>query len=210
MQNDLFQTEGSSDTRYIHNLGDALISEYPSAFSSAEATAYLDRLINETPWRQDALWIAGKKRTLPRLQCWMGDPGTGYKYSGLILKPENWSRLVLSIKTRVESLTNKKFNSVLLNYYRNGLDSVSWHADDETELGSNPIIGSVSFGVERTLHFRPKSKTDSRKFILKQRHGSVLLMGETLQHNWLHQLPKEKTIKEPRINLTFRYIYQLQ
>ena len=141
------------------------------------------------------------------MQCWVGDRGSNYGYSGIRLDPKPWTGTVLMIKERVESLTKEQFNSVLLNYYRDGQDSVSWHADDEKELGRYPIIASVSFGAHRKFQFRPKAKDDKRRFQIELRHGSVLLMGETLQNKWLHQLPKISGLEESRVNLTFRKIY---
>ena len=190
-----------------HELGNATIQEFPFAFNERESNRYLTSLIDKVPWQQDSLRIGGKEVLIPRLQCWMGDPGSGYSYSGIRLQPKPWSKDVLNIKTRIESLTEHKFNSVLLNYYRNGQDSVSWHADDEKELGDKPTIGSISFGAVRKFQFRAKSTDDVRKFNIELRNGSLLLMGDTLQNNWLHQLPKAPGLVRPRINLTFRRIY---
>lgn len=207
MQSELFVHGEGITTNLKHDLGDASIQEFPCAFSARESDQYLCELIATIPWQQDTLWIAGKEIQVPRLQCWMGDRGSNYSYSGIRLEPKSWSRPVLQIKKRVEQLCQRQFNSVLLNYYRNGLDSVSWHADDEKELGKHPVIASVSFGANRKFQFRPKLKTDKRRFQMDLRHGSLLLMSDTLQNNWLHQLPKLDGLIEPRINLTFRIIY---
>ena len=190
-----------------HELGNATIQEFPFAFNERESNRYLTSLIDKVPWQQDSLRIGGKEVLIPSLQCWMGDPGSDYSYSGIRLQPKPWSKDVLNIKTRIESLTEHKFNSVLLNYYRNGQDSVSWHADYEKELGDKPTIGSISFGAVRKFQFRAKSTNDVRKFNIELRNGSLLLMGDTLQNNWLHQLPKAPGLVRPRINLTFRRIY---
>ena len=190
-----------------HELGNATIQEFPFAFNERESNRYLTSLIDKVPWQQDSLQIGGKEVLIPRLQCWMGDPGSDYSYSGIRLQPKPWSKDILNIKTRIECLTEHKFNSVLLNYYRNGQDSVSWHADDEKELGDKPTIGSISFGAVRKFQFRAKSTNDVRKFNIELRNGSLLLMGDTLQNNWLHQLPKAPGLVRPRINLTFRRIY---
>ncbi len=207
MQSELFLDGEDTATRQTHDLGDASIQEFPFAFSEREADQYLSKLIMDIPWQQDTLWIAGKEIQVPRLQCWMGDRGSNYGYSGIRLTPEPWVDSVLGIKSKVEDLCQRQFNSVLLNYYRNGQDSVSWHADDEKELGTRPVIASVSFGAKRKFQFRPKLKTDKRRFQIELRHGSLLLMSDTLQVNWLHQLPKINGLIEPRINLTFRIIY---
>lgn len=208
MQNDLFQSAPTyPEGVNVHKLGDAEIMEYKSAFKESEALELLHSLSDEVPWQQDSIWIAGKHRHIPRLQCWMADPGKVYQYSGLKLRPAEWSEKVLEIRLRVESVTKQSFNSVLLNFYRNGMDSMAWHADDEKELGENPIIGSVSFGAARYLQFKAKVASDKRRLKLKQRNGSIFLMGHTVQNNWLHQIPKEKKLTLPRINLTFRYVY---
>jgi len=207
MQSELFLDKGISITQQIHELGDATIKEFPFAFNKRASDKYLTDLIDEISWQQDTLWIAGREIKVPRLQCWMGDRGSNYGYSGIRLEPKPWTDTILTIKERVESLTNEQFNSVLLNYYRDGQDSVSWHADDEKELGRHPIIASVSFGAHRKFQFRPKAKDDKRRFQMELRHGSVLVMGNTLQNKWLHQLPKISGLKESRINLTFRKIY---
>ena len=206
-QNELFFDLDDANARQTHLLGNASIDELPFAFNEQDSADYLASLIKNIPWQQDTLWIAGKEIQVPRLQCWMGDRGSNYGYSGIRLEPKPWSELVTRIKDRVEALTEQRFNSVLLNYYRNGQDSVSWHADDEKELGSNPVIASVSFGAVRNFQLRPKRKDDHRKFNLELRNGSILLMGDSLQASWLHQLPKVTGLNEPRINLTFRRIY---
>ena len=207
MQSELFLDKGISITQQIHELGDATIKEFPFAFTKRASDKYLTDLIDETSWQQDTLWIAGREINVPRLQCWVGDRGSNYGYSGIRLEPKPWTDSILTIKERVESLTNEQFNSVLLNYYRDGQDSVSWHADDEKELGQYPIIASVSFGAHRKFQLRPKAKDDKRRFQMELRHGSVLLMSNTLQNKWLHQLPKVSGLEESRINLTFRKVY---
>ena len=189
-----------------HHLGDADIREYPCAFSEEESSKILLSLMRQIPWQQDALWIAGKKRPIPRLQCWMGDQGASYQYSRLKLTPTPWNTIVLNLRRYLKSLTGLDFNSVLLNYYRDGRDSVAWHADDEPELGPKPIIASVSFGAERMFELKHKVNVELPKYKIRLRNGSILLMGNTLQNNWVHQLPKIKNSKDPRINLTFRNI----
>lgn len=184
----------------------ALLRLWPRAFSANDSKALLDTLLETIPWRQETLWIAGQERLVPRLQCWMGDHGSLYGYSGMRLEPEPWNNTVLEIRKQVESLVSESFNSVLLNLYRSGQDSVSWHADDESELGKDPLIASVSLGVERTFELRHKHDKSHPKRQILLPNGSILLMGKGCQDNWLHQLPKVKGLEEPRINLTFRTI----
>jgi alkylated DNA repair dioxygenase AlkB len=136
----------------------------------------------------------------------MGDQGSSYGYSGIKLEPVPWQALVSEIKQYMQTLSGTDFNSVLLNYYRDGQDSVAWHADDEAELGSNPVIASLSLGAQRMFHLRHKRDKSRDRYRMALRNGSVLIMGNTLQNNWLHQLPKEFNLQSPRINLTFRKV----
>ena len=203
-QPSLFDNEPDTPTRQTFALGDSEIQYVANAFTAREADRLLQSLLDAIPWRTATLTIAGQKRPLPRLQCWMADQGRSYSYSGLKLSPHPWNPDVLRIKARLEQLCEHSFNSVLLNYYRDGSDSVSWHADDETELGPNPIVASVSLGAQRTLEFKPKFKITTPKKQIVLGSGSILIMGKTIQNNWLHQLPKISGNIEPRISLTFR------
>lgn len=205
MQPDLFQQ--SSKLAFIdHDLGDARIREYPQLFSPEHADELLKALLAQIPWRQDSIRIAGKWIPVPRLQCWMGDGGSRYAYSGIQLEPVPWQPPITAIREKIQALGDADFNSVLLNYYRNGQDSVAWHADDEPELGANPVIASLSLGAERKFQLRHKRDKSRDRYHMLLRSGSVLIMGKTLQNNWLHQLPKETTLQSPRINLTFRQV----
>mgnify|MGYP006147888875 FL=1 len=207
MQSSLFDNLVPNNDFESHDLGNARIDEYPTAFKPRQALKLADTLINEIPWHQASIIIAGAPRQVPRLQCWMGDAESIYGYSGIRLSPEPWSEVVISIKQRLCDLTSLNFNSVLLNYYRDGHDSVAWHADDEPELGADPIIASVSLGAERDFQLCPKnSSSRAVKVRLKLRNGSLLVMGKGMQNNWLHQVPKANAISNPRINLTFRNI----
>ena len=134
----------------------------------------------------------------------MAHKGRSYSYSGLKLTPHPWNPDVLRVKAQLEQLCEHSFNSVLVNYYRDGSDSVSWHADDETELGPNPIVASVSLGAQRTLEFKPKFNLTTPKKQIVLGSGSILIMGKTIQNNWLHQIPKISGTIDPRISLTFR------
>jgi len=203
-QSSLFDNEPDTPTRQTFALGDSEIQYVANAFTAREADKLFQSLLDVIPWRTATLTIAGQKRPLPRLQCWMADQGRSYSYSGLKLSPHPWNPDVLRIKARLEQLCEHSFNSVLLNYYRDGSDSVSWHADDETELGPNPIVASVSLGAQRTLEFKPKFNLTTPKKQIVLGSGSILIMGKTIQNNWLHQLPKISGTIHPRISLTFR------
>jgi len=206
MQANLFDGDESSDEAVRHLIGDAQLLEYPQIVDAAEATQMLETLIADIPWRQESLRIAGKLRAIPRLQCWMGDQASEYGYSGVRLTPCPWHATVKIIHDRVAELSGSTFNSVLINFYRNGQDSVAWHADDEAELGETPVIASVSLGAERIFELKEKHQKPAKKYQLLLRHGSLLIMGGTMQQHWLHQLPKENGLAEARINLTFRNI----
>ncbi len=184
---------------------------YINAFSSSECSAFLDALINAIPWQQENIQMYGKRMKTPRLTSWHGDPGRIYKYSGVSYSPEPWTDELLTIREKATELANVEFNSVLLNLYRDGSDGVSWHADDEAELGENPTIASVSFGAVRDFHLRHNKHKElripTRKYPLTA--GSVLIMKGETQSNWQHQVPKRSTDKysDARVNLTFRVIH---
>ena len=147
----------------------------------------------------------GKSHPLPRLTAWYGDMNKTYTYSGIPMTPNLWNTELIQIKKKVDQYTKINFNSVLLNYYRSGNDSVSWHSDDEDELGDKPIIGSVSFGGTRKFRLRNKI---NKKLIhnIDLKNGSLLIMRELTQKYWEHEIPKTKKPVEERINLTFRLI----
>ena len=156
-------------------------------------------------WKQDFISFRGKESPLPRLTAWYGDAGKEYTYSGIKSIPEEWNKGLLYMKEKVEEFAGTDFNSVLLNWYRDGDDCINWHADDEIELGQNPIIASVNFGETRDFLLR-KNDDPSKKFIIPLAHGTLLLMRGGLQHNWQHSVPKRKGVHGPRFNLTFRRI----
>ncbi len=174
-------------------------------FTHAESDALLADLTTHIAWEQKAIQFMGKQVMQPRLIAWYGDEGKSYRYSGLTVHPLPWTPTLLMMKARVEAAAAMAFNSVLLNLYRDGQDSVGWHSDDEPELGTNPVIASVSLGVARNFQFKHKQKPDL-KLSVELTHGCLLLMRGTTQHFWKHQIPKTKKVLGPRINLTFRVI----
>lgn len=178
---------------------------YADAWTPREANALFHELRANLAWRQDTLTIHGRRIPIPRLQAWYGDASASYGYSGLTLSPLQWSDTLLKIRARVEALAGHRFNSVLSNFYRDGNDSVSWHRDNEPELGQNPAIASVSLGAVRRFELR-LHKDKSRRFILDLPHASVLVMSGALQHHWEHRLAKVAEPTGARINLTFRHV----
>jgi alkylated DNA repair dioxygenase AlkB len=167
-----------------------------------DSAAVLERLLAETAWRAEAITLWGKQMLQPRLSAWYGD--ARYSYSGMTLEPQPFTPLQLEIKQAVEQASGQRFNSVLLNYYRDGQDSMGFHSDDEKELGRNPVIASVSFGDPRTFILKHKRLPKTVKLALGD--GSLLVMAGALQHHWRHGINKEKTACGPRVNLTFRHI----
>lgn len=162
----------------------------------------LARLAGETDWRQETVTVFGKRHLQPRLTAWHGD--RRYTYSGLALDPQPWTPLLLQVKAAVESASGHHFNSVLLNYYRDGRDSMGMHSDDERELGPNPVIASVSLGEERPFILRHKRTGETLRIVLPS--GSLLVMAGATQHHWLHGINKSARKMGPRLNLTFRNI----
>ena len=205
----LFDLNSQPDRGETLLLGDAALVDFPTAFDHEKSQLLFDRLYQDIPWRQESLWIGGKRREVPRLQCWMGDKASLYGYSGMRLQPVAWHSTVLEIRRRAEELSQCSFNSVLLNLYRDGLDSVAWHADDEAELGDDPVIASVSLGAERPFQLKSRQSQPPEKHQIWLKNGSILVMGKGIQSRWLHQLPKVKSLKKTRINLTFRQVQKL-
>ena len=187
------------------NLPNAELTYYPEFFGNKESDQYFQRLLNKTNWQQDAIKVFGKTYQQPRLTALYGDSGKPYSYSNITMYPEIFSTDLKTIKTLVEQESKQHFNTVLLNLYRNGQDSNGWHADNEKELGKNPVIASVSFGAVRPFHFKHRTIKGERHQ-LQLNHGSLLVMKGEMQHHWLHQIAKTKKTIEPRINLTLRYI----
>ncbi|MFI0491139.1 alpha-ketoglutarate-dependent dioxygenase AlkB family protein [Flavobacterium sp.] len=196
----LFQSEPIT----LH-LPDAEIIYYPQFFDKKVADTIFNQLKNEIPWQQDNIQVFGKTHPQPRLTALLGNEGKPYSYSNIKMQPHPWNLLLQKIKTNVESITDFNFTTVLLNLYRDGKDSNGWHADNEKELGINPIIASVSFGAERVFQLKHNSIKDQKKSILLE-HGSLLIMKGTTQHFWKHQIPKTSKPIGSRINLTFRII----
>lgn len=186
-------------------LPDADILHCAALFSSCEADRVFCQLRREIEWKQEHISLYGKRCAVPRLTAWCGEPGTVYSYSGIRMAAAPWLPVLLDIRERIESVFAAEFNSVLLNLYRDGADSVSWHADDEPELGRNPVIGSVSFGASRVFQMKHKKRRGLKHSIALE-HGSLLLMKGATQHHWVHQVPKSRAVASERINLTYRYV----
>lgn len=185
---------------------DADLRYDPCLFAPDEADRLFDALRAEVAWEQHRVRIAGREHPCPRLSAWQGDPGAVYTYSGITLHPEPWTPAVLRVRAAVCDAAGARFDSVLANLYRDGRDSMGWHADDEPELGVRPLIASVSLGAPRRFVLRHKRRRDLAPVDIVLGHGSLLLMAGPTQHAWRHSLPKTSRPVGPRINLTFRRI----
>ena len=188
----------------ILELENGRLDLYQALFPSQQADELFAELQEAIAWRQETIRIQGRVLDIPRLQAWYGDPDSHYGYSGIRLDPLPWIPPLLTILHRLEDMTQHRFNSVLCNLYRHGRDSVSWHADNEAELGINPLIASVSFGATRRFQLKPRKGGDS--ISLELPHNSLLVMSGALQHHWIHQIPKTQQPVGPRLNLTFRWV----
>lgn len=181
---------------------------YRRAFTATDSAHLFDGLRRETPWGQHIITLYGRDVPSPRLSAWHGDPGAVYSYSGLRLEPLPWTPMLRIVRERVEELASTCFNSVLLNLYRDGQDSMGWHSDDEPELGRNPVIASVSFGAARRFLLQHKKQRLRIELLLE--NGDVLVLGGATQHHWRHHVPKTRQPVASRINLTFRAIHGRQ
>lgn len=187
-------------------LPDADVTLYEGFFDGERSDRFFAQLLAETDWRQETAHLFNKQIPLPRLTAWYGDAGKSYTYSGIEMQPEMWTATLLEIKAAVAAIAQVRFNSVLLNLYRNGQDGVGWHSDAEPVLGQNPVIASVSLGETRRFSLKHKFHRDLNPVHLDLTHGSMLLMKGATQHNWVHQVPKTTKPSAQRINLTFRVI----
>jgi len=187
------------------NLSDAEIIYVSNFYNQTEADTLLNTLLQEIEWQKDYIKLFGKTFAVPRLQAFYGDEGYDYSYSNIKLKTKKWTTSLLAVKNDIESFCEHNFTSVLANLYRHGQDSNGWHADDEPELGRNPVIASLSFGATRSFHLKNK-KDKNIKQKIELENGSLLLMKGSTQHFYHHQLAKTAKNVGKRINLTFRKI----
>ena len=187
-------------------LPDAEFSLLRQLLSPDEAGRLANRLVNSIDWRRDCIQLFGHRHPLPRLHQWYGEPGAVYRWSGLRMEPRPWLPEIAKLRSLVSQTSGQKFNCVLVNYYRDGNDSMGWHADDEPELGPDPAIASLSLGATRTMRLRRRSGPDRMSTSIELESGSLLLMTGPTQQHWQHCVPKRRTVSEARINLTFRHI----
>ncbi len=182
-----------------------LLEYKPGFIDSVNADYLLHKFIADTPWKQTKQKLWDKEYITPRLTAWYGDFGTDYSLAGKVTDPLPWTEDLLMLRGKVEAEAGISFNSVLLNYYRDGNDSVAWHSDRESVLGKNPVIASVSFGQTRSFDIRRKDD-HKEHYSVKLEHGSFLLMKAGLQELWEHRIAKSTKTMKARINLTFRVV----
>lgn len=183
---------------------DGRVNYYGKVLTSKEANQYLDLLMQNILWEHDEVIIFGKHIITKRKTAWYGDSDYLYTYSNTTKQALAWTKELSDLKQIVEELAGTKFNSCLLNLYHNGNEGMGWHSDDEKSLGKNNTIASLSLGAERKFLFKHKQSKQIVSLVLE--HGSLLIMKDATQANWLHSLPKSKNVTQPRINLTFRTI----
>ena len=189
----------------IFSLPDAELEYFPNFLTKVKADLLLQKLLKEIRWQQQNIKLFGKEIPQPRLTAFYAEKGISYTYSGLQLNPTDFSSELWELKQKTEALSGFIFNTCLANLYRDGNDSMGWHADDEKVLGKNPVIASISLGGIRRFQLKHKTNKNLKENI-DLNHGSLLIMKGSMQHFWKHQLPKTKKEALPRINLTFRKI----
>ncbi len=190
-----------------HRLNGAEIWVNDSFLADGFAHATMTSLLSEVKWEQPVVRMGGYKFKSPRLSAWFGDPNAVYTYSGLKNLPQPWNRTLLKLREILDAELGLKFNSVLLNYYRDGNDSMGWHRDNERELGENPTIVSLSLGESRRFSMKHVDSRRDRWHRILTNGSALVMLGET-QHRWKHCLPKTKVNQKKRINLTFRQILE--
>jgi alkylated DNA repair dioxygenase AlkB len=189
----------------LPELADAELDYQPGWVDAAVADAWLAALVDETPWQQPELFIHGRYHRVPRLTAWYGEPEARYRYSGKLHQPLPWTPLLDEIRRQIVKAVGQPLNAVLLNYYRDGQDSMGWHSDAEAELGRNPLIASLNLGGSRRFDLRRVGSTRIGHSLTLE-HGSLLVMRGPTQHHWQHQVAKTRQPCAPRLNLTFRLI----
>jgi alkylated DNA repair dioxygenase AlkB len=202
-------TAGSGISEQIKLGLGAWLEWWPRFLAPAERPS-AQTLAAELPLRSDTFTIFGRTVRVPRLIAWHGDPGCRYRYSGQTYEPAPWTPGLARLRALLVARTGLPWNAVLANYYRDGDDSVGWHADDERELGptrDDVAIASLSLGATRRFVMRARAGGERREFALGD--GSLLVMRGSTQRHWRHALPKTTAPVGPRLNLTFRVIVAL-
>ena len=180
------------------------VNYYGKILNQEEANHYYEKLLSNIAWKNDEAVIYGKRIITARKAAWYGDKEYNYTYSNSTKQALIWTEELLQLKNLIEEKSSETFNSCLLNLYHNGDEAMAWHSDGEKTLKENGAIASMSIGAERVFQFKHKQNNKQIQILLE--HGSLLIMKDETQKNWLHRLAKSSKIKTPRINLTFRTI----
>ena len=180
------------------------ITFWPNWLDGERADSLLSKSIHDSDWRRDVIRIASKTIPMPRFQQWFGNPKTSYTSSNIRLQAVAFPNWIDELREKIEVQSGESFNRALVNYYRDGSDSVDWHADDEAELGFEPLVASLSLGAERVFQLRHNLTKERLDISLP--HGSLLLMGAGIQTYWQHRIAKTKKVDQARVNFTFRYM----
>lgn len=199
---DLFGNNIDEHTNLLPRDGTVLY--YGRIMERKQADFYMERLLQGIEWRNDEAVIFGRHIVTRRKVAWYGDAGFEYTYSNTTKTALPWIGELLQLKALAEERTGETYNSCLLNLYHDGSEGMAWHSDGEKDLKKNGAIASLSFGAERRFAFKHKQNAETISLVLE--HGSLLLMKDATQTNWLHRLPPATRIKTPRVNLTFRTI----
>ncbi len=186
-------------------LPDACLDFAPAWLPPSEADALLSTLRESIEWEAHRIRLFGREHDVPRLSCWIGDPGAAYTYSGTRFTPRPWPAALSGLRARLVAEVGVPFNSVLANLYRDGRDCMGWHSDDEPELGPAPVIASLSLGGERRFVLKHRRDPALRRALVLP-HGSLLVMAGQAQRHYRHALPRTTREVAPRLNLTFRCI----
>lgn len=194
-----------SSTSKIDLGNGAVLTLWNDFLRDEAADALFGALLNQIEWQRPRVNVFGREHPIPRLQYWMGDPDAKYRYSGLLLMPQEWHPSVQILREQISAACQRTFNATLINLYRDGADKMGWHSDDEAELGDSPWIASFNLGSERTFALRKQGKTRTEEQI-ELKHNQLLLMSPAVQQGWQHCVPQRKRITQPRINMTFRRI----
>ncbi|WP_129714916.1 alpha-ketoglutarate-dependent dioxygenase AlkB [Pedobacter sp. SYP-B3415] len=186
-------------------LPEEFLAYRPAFLNEAKASQLLTSLRDTVNWRQRRVKMYEKEVLTPRLTAWFGDPDIWGVIGDEHHPPDLWTDELAALRELVEPFAGISFNSVLLNFYRDGRDSVAWHSDNETVMGSHPVIASLSLGQVRTFDIRRKAD-HQQKYSIRLESGSLLIMKSGLQEQWEHRIAKSTRIMGPRINLTFRQV----
>lgn len=182
----------------------AWIEHEPTWILRLEADALLEALRHELVWEQREIVLFGRRVLQPRLIAWAGD--LGYRYSGQTLEPRAFTPAVTRLLRGVRERTGVPFNHMLVNRYRDGSDSMGFHADDEPELGEDPVVATLSLGAPRRLVLKPRRRRGGERHALDLGRGSLVVMGGTCQRDYYHGVPRQPGLLGERMSLTFRKI----